>query len=81
MDWTSAKDKLPSKKGYYLCVCKGIGNTYMQTMRFIPRGTIIKDAMVPYELQENLWTVWMGTTAQMHSITHWMPLPAPPESK
>ena len=78
MQWVSVKDKLPHEKGCYLCVCKGIGNMYMQTMRFIPRGTIIEDAMVPYILQDDLWTVWMGSTTQIHGVTHWMSLPEMP---
>ena len=79
--WTNIKKKRPPKNGDYLCMVKSYGNPYMGVMRYKSKGTLIENAMTPYNLMDDIWVCVGGTTKHMNDfITHWMPLPDTPDN-
>jgi len=50
-------------------------------MQYKSKGTLIENAMTPYNLMDDLWVCVGGTTQHMNNfITHWMPLPDTPDN-
>ena len=79
--WTNLKTKRPPKNGDYLCMVKSYGSPYMGVMRYKSKGTLIENAMTPYNLMDDIWVCVGGTAAHMNDfITHWMPLPDSPSN-
>lgn len=83
VEWISTKERLPGKKGQYLCYCDlGMGVTYMAVYSFTKNLSKI-DPYAFYRVRESGWYYndreygycTVGT------VTHWMPLPKPPKEK
>ena len=65
MDWISVKDRLPEESGPYLC--------YMADYPFGPICMIVN-----YKKDKSAFW-WFADNVKAPFITHWMPLPEPPE--
>ena len=63
-EWISVKDRLPEKDGYYLVVTYGVIS--------IEEFSKEKLAWLGYDWDN-------AEVYEMIGITHWMPLPEPPE--
>lgn len=83
-EWISVKDRLPDKKGRYLCCSKSLGN--------FGRGIVISLFVLDlaefdhWSFDEDKdhrpgWTVYESECGFVEDkgITHWMPLPELPE--
>lgn len=76
MEWISVKDKLPEKDGTYLTINSygrggeifGVGDYYTVTMFY---GYMIRK----YHSNKKIFSNKCGNDY----VTHWMPLPKPPE--
>ena len=64
-EWISVRDRLPMKQGVYITVCKVGGIRRFHLMEFW------KDAQT--------WMNLDGAISKRTHVTHWMPLPAPPD--
>lgn len=62
-NWISVKDRLPEEEAYYLCMVKGHG---VRIRRF---SEWAKDT------RKRFWS----NGSETKKVTHWMPLPEPPE--
>lgn len=79
VEWNNLADKKPIKNGDYLCYCRSIGGKYMDVLTVKLKGTIIEKAVIPYALQEDIWTEVLGTTKKMNGfIVCWAELPEAP---
>ena len=65
-EWISVKDKLPDAGGYVVCIAKR--NPFSRFMPMVAR------------IEKNGW-VNPITEQYISEITHWMPLPEPPEEE
>lgn len=68
--WISADDELPKESGRFWCYVKCVGDLCFY----------FEQDNCSYNLQEKRWNseVWGGRS---EFVTHWMPLPQPPEVK
>lgn len=65
MNWISVKDSLPAIGGQYIVSKDG----FVFSAEFVPAAGGIK-------------SFWCGTfTNNIEKVTHWMPLPEPPEEE
>jgi len=67
MQWTSVNDELPEVGFWYLVVCHD-GGIPLTVVAFFDSAN------------EEDETVWVGWGVDLESVTHWMPLPNPPEA-
>jgi len=65
--WISVKDRLPEKEGQYLC--------------WFGKNTVCKGAAIATYLEE--WKAFgsFESLKTYPNVTHWMPLPEPPEEE
>ena len=63
-EWVSVKDRLPEAGGYVVCIAKR--NPFSRFMPMVAR------------IEKNGW-VNPITEQYISEVTHWMPLPEPPE--
>lgn len=71
-EWISVKDRMPEDDGYYMVYAKG----YWGNNRLIGDLAISKfdkNYETPWGIERGKARGWKGI------ITHWMPLPEPPE--
>lgn len=61
-EWTSVEERLPNKEGEYLCFVKGHGIRIRKFADWI----------------RNSRMRWWSNGAETKKVTHWMPLPEPP---
>ena len=75
--WISVEDRLPERCGQYLACCDDEGTPYGEGIWYQ------KDVVVCAEYGHGVWTWDEGTTEYDLTgiVTHWMELPAPPESR
>lgn len=76
MDWISVKDRLPDEDGWYLVFAPGYwGNSRIYGL----------DGMAYSNFKHNYkehWGIERGNSRGWSGIvTHWMPLPAPPDRR
>ena len=64
--WISIKDRLPEKSGEYLVLCQTAAN--MMVLNFSRK-----------HLAFNVFDCQKDAKTEIKNITHWMPLPKPPE--
>jgi len=65
--WISVKDRLPEEPGRYLC--------------WFGKNTFAVGAsIVPY-IQDLHWFASLESLERYENVTHWMPLPEPPEEE
>ena len=65
-EWISVKDRLPETGGYVVCIAKR--NPFSRFMPMVAR------------IEKNGWVNPM-TEQYISEVTHWMPLPEPPEEE
>ena len=81
-EWISVKDRLPEKDGAYLVTTNSFGNRQSVKLRWFAKDGENVDA---YALagQKDVWYLYdieCGYVS-INSVTHWMPLPEPPEGE
>lgn len=79
-EWISVKDRLPEKDGGYLVVINYFGNHQSINVRsFAKTGETVNE----YDLagEKNVWYRYDSEYGYVStdSVTHWMPIPQPPE--
>lgn len=73
-EWISVKDRLPSNDGYYLVFAPGYwGNNHLIDDLAISKYN--KNYKVHWGIERG------GSRGCVGCITHWMPLPEPPEKR
>ena len=65
--WISVKDRLPEKRGKYLCVIKGCCATYLEILEF----NVSKKKFQCYDWE-------YGGHCNIDNVTHWQELPPLP---
>ena len=81
-EWISVKDRLPEKDGYYL-VWKAWGtHRWHEVLSFAKDGRKVDK----YDFKREWKNVWYKYDSEygyitIDSVTHWMPLPQPPEGE
>ena len=80
--WTSVEDRLPEKDGAYLVTTSGFdGHQNIDIYDFAKNGETVSR----YDLAEekNVWYYYDSEYGYVStdSVTHWMPLPAPPKGE
>lgn len=80
--WISVKERLPKEDGKYLVFKKYSYGTDICTLRFAKDGRKV-DKYDFYREWKNVWyyydSEWGHIT--IDSVTHWMPMPQPPEGE
>lgn len=75
MVWISVNTRLPEQDGDCLTYVMDNGCSYkMKVQRFYSKARIIKG------IYGESFTNWEFTTWDDYIVTHWMPLPSPPET-
>lgn len=76
--WIPVTERLPDKDGRYLCLTRIIGYNHV-VLSFAKDG----EEVGYYELtgKKNVWYEYDREwgVVSLNSVTHWMPLPEPPE--
>ena len=81
--WIPVTDRLPDKDGDYLVVKKIFNNSIMQeVLNFAKDGRKVDK----YDFNRGWKNVWYYYDSEwghitIDSVTHWMPLPEPPEGE
>jgi hypothetical protein len=65
MKWVSVKDRLPDDIIYHCIVC--LENNSVMEMQYS-------------KLSERWWKIGIGDECKTNKVTHWMPLPEPPNT-
>lgn len=81
-EWTSIEDKLPDKSGKYLVTITSnvYGKPFVKTAWFLLN--LCDNGQFKYECEPNVPGFYNGDGEGdwvERSVTHWMPLPEPPE--
>ena len=71
-EWVSVDDRMPQNDGFYLV---NVGADYrpIRVFEYKPNNDIV------FPEHQNLWVADSGTRCFNWFVTHWMPLPEPPE--
>lgn len=82
-DWISVKDRLPNEDGAYLVVMQNTDSETGETYSFVTHAWFTARP-ISFPIPESVgWTLlyeFYQFSEQMRDyITHWMPLPEPPE--
>jgi len=64
--WISVDERLPEEDGVYLVACSELGKRYVHVKS--------------YDADLNMWDRWAKYDKWDLRITHWMPLPLPPDN-
>ena len=80
--WISDNDRLPERDGAYLVTTNDFGNRQSVKLRWFAKDGEMVDA---YDLagQKDVWYLYdieCGYVS-IDSVTHWMPMPAPPKGE
>ena len=74
MNWISVKDKLPEEDGWYLVFAPGYwGNSRIYGLDGMAYSNFKQNYKKHWGIERGTSRGWVGI------ITHWMPLPEPPE--
>lgn len=81
-EWISVKDKLPNKKGEYLCYVKSSFGNWMKIASFSTN----LEKVDKYDFRGQQRSGWYSYDSEWgyiehNDITHWMPLPKAPKDE
>ena len=73
-EWVSVEERLPEKDGWYLVYAPGYwGNSKIYGLDGLAYSNFKQNYKVHWGIERGTGRGWPGI------VTHWMPLPAPPE--
>lgn len=78
-EWVPVSERLPEPE-----VIGDARAPFVPCIFFVPRDGIIAGRLYPYREsgeEDDLWESLQGAQYTTEQVTHWMPLPAPPEEK
>lgn len=75
-EWVSVEDELPKKDGWYLVYAPGYwGNSKIYGLDGLAYSNFKHNYKVHWGIERGTGRGWPGI------VTHWMPLPAPPDRR
>ena len=75
-EWVSVEERLPEKDGWYLVYAPGYwGNSKIYGLDGLAYSNFKHNYKVHWGIERGTGRGWPGI------VTHWMPLPAPPDSR